>query len=77
MPTNIKYASALLLKEDHKLLKELVDPTTQKLCGVLRTLIRQAHQSKYGKTETNYTLYKGYQGGFKEWLRKKGYKYGR
>ena len=48
MATDTRYASALLLKEDHKLLKELVDPTTQKISGVLRTLIRQAHQSKYG-----------------------------
>ena len=58
MATDTKYASALLLKEDHKLLKELVDPTTQKISGVLRTLIRQAHQSKYGKTKANNTLYK-------------------
>jgi hypothetical protein len=52
MATDTRYASALLLKED------LVDPTTQKISGVLRTLIRQAHQSKYGKTKANNTLYK-------------------
>jgi hypothetical protein len=57
MATDTKYASALLLKEDHKLLKELVDPATQKICGVLRTLIREAHQAKYGKTKTNNTLH--------------------
>jgi|TARA_B110000305_G_C19391460_1_gene615119 hypothetical protein len=58
MATDTKYASALLLKEDHKLLKELVDPATQKICGVLRTLIREAHQAKYGKTKINNTLRK-------------------
>ncbi|MDA9162902.1 hypothetical protein N9O29_01515 [Alphaproteobacteria bacterium] len=66
MATNSKYASALLLKEDHKLLKELVDPTINKISGVLRTLIRQAHQCKYGKTETNNTHYNSYQGELKE-----------
>ena len=30
MATDTKYASALLLKEDHKLLKELVDPAYSK-----------------------------------------------